>query len=276
MDRYKTLQKVNVFIPDIYLDVNTVSIDITAAGNVSVEYDKAMNITQNEVLTITGSVNFTRVFDSGYEPFVAAFNKPVIMDADKNELVRGTDYVIRRLSSGEFVELGETTNIVANTVGYVIKVADKYVGQPITFLYESETGLELGTAQTTFSPPSSGISYKTNRRFVQQPLGTDTTTVYAYVMNAEGTAFVKTANPVIPAFQACIMADSTTLATVDEIKVEKEDALNGVSLDRVVVSRSYYDLNGIRLLEPGVGINIERTVYEDGAIETRKIIIYAR
>ncbi|NLB02900.1 MAG: hypothetical protein GX841_05880, partial [Bacteroidales bacterium] len=49
-----------------------------------------------------------------------------------------------------------------------------------------------------------------------------------------------------------------------------------VSLDRVVVSRSYYDLNGIRLLEPGVGINIERTVYEDGAIETKKIIIYAR
>jgi hypothetical protein len=95
-------------------------------------------------------------------------------------------------------------------------------------------------------------------------------------MNEEGTAFVKTANPVIPAFQACIMADSTTLATVDEIKVEKEDALNGVSLDRVVVSRSYYDLNGIRLLEPGVGINIERTVYEDGAIETKKIIIYAR
>lgn len=276
MDRYKTLQKVNVFIPDIYLDVNTVSIDITAAGNVFVEYDKAMNIAQNEVLSVTGSVNFTRIFGSGYEPFVAPFNKPLIMDADKNELVRGTDYVIRRLSSGEFVELGETANIVANTVGYVIKVAEKYVGQPITFLYESETGLELGIAQTTFNAPSSGIAYRTNRRFIPQALGSDTATVYAYVMNEEGTAFVKTANPVIPAFQACIMADSTTLATVDEIKVEKEDALNGVSLDRVVVSRSYYDLNGIRLLEPGVGINIERTVYEDGAIETKKIIIYAR
>jgi hypothetical protein len=276
MDRYKTLQKVNVFIPDIYLDVNTVSIDITAAGNVNVEYDKAMNIAQNEVLSITGTVNFSRVFGSGYEPFVAPFNKPVIMDADSNVLVRGTDYVIRRLSSGEFVELGPTANIVANTVGYVIKVAEKYVGQPITFVYESETGFELGIAQTTFNAPSSGIAYRTNRRFIPHALGSDTTTVYAYVMNEEGTAFVKTANPVIPAFQACIMADSTTLATIDEIKVEKEQALNGISQDRVVVSREYFDLSGTRLLEPGVGINIERIRYEDGAIEVKKIIIYAR
>jgi hypothetical protein len=95
-------------------------------------------------------------------------------------------------------------------------------------------------------------------------------------MNDEGTAFVKTANPVIPAFQACIMADSTTLATIDEIKVEKEQALNGISQDRVVVSREYFDLSGTRLLEPGVGINIERIRYEDGAIEVKKIIIYAR
>jgi hypothetical protein len=75
MDRYKTLQKVNVFIPDIYLDINTVSIDITAAGNVFVEYNKAMDISQNEVLSITGSVEFTRTFGAGYEPFVAPFNK---------------------------------------------------------------------------------------------------------------------------------------------------------------------------------------------------------
>ncbi|MDD2560407.1 MAG: hypothetical protein PHE04_07070, partial [Bacteroidales bacterium] len=276
MDRYKTLQKVNVFIPDIYLDINTVSIDITAAGNVFVEYNKAMDISQNEVLSITGSVEFTRTFGAGYEPFVAPFNKPVIMDADKNELVRGTDYIIKRLSSGKFAELGETTNIVANTVGYVIKVAEKFVGQPITFLYESETGLELGIAQTTFNAPSSGTAYRTNRRFIPQALGSDTSTVYAYVMNEEGTAFVKTANPVIPAFQACIMADSVTLATVEEILVDIPDALEGVSNDRIIVSRTYYDLNGIRLLEPGVGINIERTVYEDGAIETKKIIIYAR
>jgi hypothetical protein len=191
-------------------------------------------------------------------------------------LVRGTDYVIRRLSSGEFVELGPTANIVANTVGYVIKVAEKYVGQPITFVYESETGFELGIAQTTFNAPSSGIAYRTNRRFIPHALGSDTTTVYAYVMNEEGTAFVKTANPVIPAFQACIMADSATLATTDEIKVEKEQALNGISQDRVVVSREYFDLSGTRLLEPGVGINIERIRYEDGAIEVKKIIIYAR
>ncbi len=110
------------------------------------------------------------------------------MDADSNVLVRGTDYVIRRLSSENFVELGGlTANIVANTVGYN-QSGRKVCGQPITFVYESETGFELGIAQTTFNAPSSGIAYRTNRRFIPHALGSDTTTVYAYV-NEEGTAF---------------------------------------------------------------------------------------
>jgi hypothetical protein len=105
------------------------------------------------------------------------------MDADKNELVREqiTSLNVSRLENLPNWE--KQPNIVANTVGYVIKVAEKFVGQPITFLYESETGLELGIAQTTFNAPSSGTAYRTNRRFIPQALGSDTSTVYAYVMN---------------------------------------------------------------------------------------------
>lgn len=66
--------------------------------------------------------------------------------------------------------------------------------------------------------------------------------------------------------------DKQSVLIIDDIAVASKGSLKAPLTDAEVVSREYYNLQGIRLAEPPVGVYIEKVVHGDGSVVTFKRI----
>lgn len=65
------------------------------------------------------------------------------------------------------------------------------------------------------------------------------------------------------------------IVKIDDVIMYQKNSISDSILygDRVVMLQEFYNVSGIRLSSPQVGINIVRTVYDDGTVVTEKVIV---
>ncbi|MBQ8592845.1 MAG: hypothetical protein IJ467_08355, partial [Bacteroidaceae bacterium] len=99
----------------------------------------------------------------------------------------------------------------------------------------------------------------------------------AYLFDAAKGAFVLSeGNAVLPAYQACILADEATYASVTELVLTGVTGIEAIGNadGKEVESVKYYTVGGVELAAPAQGqINIKVITYVDGTTETVKAYV---
>ena len=272
---------------ETYLAINhtTAAMPSYAIGDIEIDYNKDINVSQTEAAKAEGRVYFHCVAKNGVIhvvlPFAmtnAAFDKGdvKVTDAKGRTLTKGTDFKFYKIENSDNPIQNELTgNILANT-GYVVKVIGELSNEEIIFV--SATGITFGLNQTTFNQPASGYSVKVNRRLI--PVKLD---IPAYILNEAQNVYELIIPdseagifPVIAPYQSCILADETICADPSKTKIEIDlslginDLLQGV---KTVKSVRFFNLSGVEISEPVKGFVIKQTVYTDGTQVTDKVNI---
>ena len=255
----------------------------TTIGDLEIDYSSDINVSQQASVSVDGRIYLHRVANKGSINVVLPFamlnsnftnGKVYVTDADGNILERGKDFWTYKLEAdAEPVSEIYTGNLVANTAGYLVKVKTELIGKEIIFVSAPAT-VTLGLNQSTFTQPDKGYSVKTNRRFEPVILN-----IPAYLLNEEGTAFElivpdaeKGIFPIVPPFQACILADEIICSDSENNILSLDVITNVISTNvdaKQIKEVKYFTISGVQLSTPVVGLNIKQIIYVDG---TQKVI----